>query len=218
MRTIALAVVATFAVIGAAANQSSAEEAASRLGCSLCYVKARKLNLRSEPSTEARVLTTLQFGCGVAVIGTEEDDWVHVAGKGYAGWVAKRFLTPEKPKPERAIRTGRTQEFCTDQPKPVWAVRDWTGRTQEFCTDENQSRIDPLVSRYEQITRKGKIVAGEMFVKPIAWQLLDLDIRKALARWAYYCVFNEKSLDIRHSQTGRVLASYSGAWGYSGKE
>ena len=218
MRAIALAVVATFVVMGAAVSQSSAEEATGRLGCSLCYVKAGKLNLRAEPSTKAKVLTTLQFGCGVAVIGTESDDWVHVAGKGYAGWVAKRFLTPERPKPERSIRTGRTREFCTDEPKPVWTVRDWTGRTREFCTDEYRSRIDPLVSKYEQITRQGEIIAGEIFVKPLVWHQLDFDTRKALAQWAYYCVFDEKSLDVRYSRTGRVLASYSALWGYSGKE
>ncbi len=197
MRTIALAVVASFVVMAAATGQSSAEEATGRLSCSLCYVKARKLNLRAEPSTKAKVLTTLQYGCGVAVIGTESDDWVHVVGKGYTGWVAKRFLTPEKPKPERSIRTGRTREFCTD---------------------EYRSRIDPFVSKYEQITRKGELIAGEIFVKPLVWHQLDIDTRKALAQWAYYCVFDEKSLDIRYSRTGRVLASYSALWGYSGKE
>ena len=71
------------------------------------YVTASTLNVRTEPSTTAKVVAQLAQGAEVSIVGDEADGWQQVRlGDGRVGWVATRFVTAEKVEARRRTRTG----------------------------------------------------------------------------------------------------------------
>jgi len=79
---------------------SAPEEQAART----VYVTASALNVRSEASTDAEVVTQAKRGTALTVL-TEGDDWLKVRlADGREGWVAERFVGSEVAQTRTAAR------------------------------------------------------------------------------------------------------------------
>lgn len=76
------------------------------------YIKTengKSVNMREEPSTDARVITTIPYGKAVVVYsGFVSNQWSHVQYGMFNGYVMTKFLTLKKPKP-----------FVSPTPKPT---------------------------------------------------------------------------------------------------
>jgi uncharacterized protein YgiM (DUF1202 family) len=68
------------------------------------HVTASALNVRDEPSTEARVVTQVKKGQTLDVL-REDESWVNVRlADGETGWVAARFVTSSSDAPKTRAR------------------------------------------------------------------------------------------------------------------
>ena len=85
-------------------RQSSAETAATmapedpqRADGTIWYVTANSVNVRAEPSTDAKVLGKLGNGEAALMVAAVDADWgqIVIQGDGLEGYVALRYLTPE---------------------------------------------------------------------------------------------------------------------------
>lgn len=78
------------------------------------YVKTangKGLNLRTSPSTESRIQTSIPYGASVNITDyLDSGTWLRVRYKDYEGYVMTRYLTYEKPGPKP-----------TSKPKPTTA-------------------------------------------------------------------------------------------------
>ncbi len=78
------------------------------------------LNLRTEPSEDAKVVDVLDVATKVAVTGETSKGFAEVARGGVAYWVSADYLAKDKPKPEKteteAAATGVTPGNCTASP------------------------------------------------------------------------------------------------------
>jgi SH3 domain-containing protein len=76
------------------------------------------LNLRAEPSEQAKVVDVLDVASKIAITGKTEKGFAEVARDGVAYWVSADYLAKKKPKPEKeeAAATGVTPGNCTASP------------------------------------------------------------------------------------------------------
>jgi uncharacterized protein YgiM (DUF1202 family) len=78
------------------------------------------LNLRTEPSEDAKVVDVLDAATKVAITGEAQKGFAEVARDGKAYWVSADYLAKDKPKPEKsdpeAAATGPTPGNCTASP------------------------------------------------------------------------------------------------------
>ena len=80
-----------------------------------------------------------------------------------------------------------------------------------FCTPDKKWAGDAVIIRTDAGAR-------EVFVRPQLWAAMAYESRAAWARWLCECVFDGKRVSIRHGDTGKVLAKYKRAFGYSVEE
>ncbi len=67
------------------------------------YSTAKSLNVRTEPKSSAKVLTTLDRGAKVGVTDLDYGEWAEISFKGESRWVTGKYLSdkkPPKPKPK----------------------------------------------------------------------------------------------------------------------
>jgi hypothetical protein len=78
------------------------------------------LNLRTEPSEDAKVVDVLDASTKVAITGKTRKGFAEVARGGIAYWVSAEYLAKKKPKPEKTESTdaaaGPTPGNCTATP------------------------------------------------------------------------------------------------------
>jgi SH3 domain-containing protein len=76
------------------------------------------LNLRTEPSEDAKVVDVLDAATKLAITGKTRKGFAEVARGGVAFWVSADYLAKKKPKPEEveAAATGITPGNCTASP------------------------------------------------------------------------------------------------------
>lgn len=87
------------------------------------YVTASPfLRLRAEPNTAATVLAEVPTGAQVVVSG-ERDGWLQATYNGLSGWMAKTWVSSEKP----IINDGSTVDQRSDWEKAIDFVLRWEG-------------------------------------------------------------------------------------------
>lgn len=69
--------------------------------------------------------------------------------------------------------------------------------------------LAPLVVKYE---------GPRLYVKPAAWDRLDIVQRQGIAGWYSVCQMGGEDVFIKHGNTGRTLAIYGPGLGYHSKE
>ncbi|RMC36278.1 SH3 domain-containing protein [Paracoccus alkanivorans] len=64
----------------------------------ILYVTGTRVNFRSGPSTDDRVIGALDGGTAVEALGPTGDDWVHIRDTdGRIGYMSGQFLSPDAP-------------------------------------------------------------------------------------------------------------------------
>lgn len=86
-----------------------------------------------------------------------------------------------------------------------------SGPSQALCTPANEEAGTPMVMKVDRTAR-------EVFVNPALWSTTAFDARTGWAKWAANCLVGQKRATIRHGYTGKELATWSDAFGYSSEE
>ena len=67
------------------------------------------LNLREEPNTDCKVITTLAKGTELKK-GSEEDGWAYIKSGDYIGYVSMKYVADSKPKEEEKPSASTTKK------------------------------------------------------------------------------------------------------------
>lgn len=70
------------------------------------------LNVRTEPSTGAGIVTVLERGAEVPITGETDDEWVEIIYDGEAMWVSGAYLSEEEPAETEEPEDGISYEEC----------------------------------------------------------------------------------------------------------
>lgn len=76
------------------------------------------LNVREEPSLDARLVTTLDFATKISITGEAKDGFAEVVWEGRAYWVAAEYLAKKKPKPEKVEEPEAPATTISEAPCP----------------------------------------------------------------------------------------------------
>ena len=105
------------------------------------------LNVREEPSEDARLVTTLDFAEKIAITGETKGEWAEVVWDRRAYWVAADYLAKKKPKPEK------TEEEEAAPAAPVGGT--CTAAPPSGVTSSAMAVYDAVCARFPMITTYG---------------------------------------------------------------
>jgi hypothetical protein len=103
---------------------------------------------------------------------------------------------------------GALSFFCS-QIRPPAPEKKASALFTELGCGSPESDLSSLVDRFD---------GDRIFVTPLVWNALLYEQRIGLAGWYSVCRRSGSFVFIRHANTGKTLASFSPATGYSGEE
>jgi SH3 domain protein len=107
-----------------------------------------RLNLRTGPGNQYRILGSIETGDSVQIL-SRGDDWVQVSADGKQGWVPDGFLQPEPPAKVKLERLeNETAELRTRAKQLGDDTEKLRGENQTLATRESEQRTE-----LERLTR-----------------------------------------------------------------
>jgi SH3 domain protein len=107
-----------------------------------------RLNLRTGPGNQYRILTSIETGDSVEIL-ARGDDWVQVSKDGKQGWVPDGFLNPEPPAKVKLARLeSETAELRTRSKQFGDDTEKLRGENAQLATRESEQRAE-----LERLTR-----------------------------------------------------------------
>lgn len=107
-------------------------------------ITSEDVNLRSEPTTDAEVLTTLSSGTKVSVYSRSENWYKVKTAGGTTGWIHKDFISVQ----ENATTTSRSLDNLVEKAKKTTEASTPKTETKEKKDTSNVSALSEKVSTY----------------------------------------------------------------------
>ncbi len=107
------------------------------------------LNLRSEPSEDAKKVTTLDFATRVGISGERKGEWVEVVWDRQGYWAHEDFLAKKKPEPPKE------EAAPAADPGSVEPVAECTASPPSGVTEAALAVYEAVCSRFPSITTYG---------------------------------------------------------------